>query len=342
MIGTPPSFAAMPESTREGRDVLAETLRAVRLTGSVFLSACFREPFGVVSPKRYDEFAPMAHLRHISIFHLIAAGSCTVEIATGERKTVSAGDILLLPFADEHRFWNGQFNDLAFGPDLFRPGPLPGVWNIDYGGGGQETRMVCGFLESSEFLFAPVFRSLPTLLVDRTGDDKVSALITSTVKEILALADAAAPGSELMLGRLMELLFIEVVRRYAAALPANAKGWFAALNDPIVGRALQFVHAEPARRWTVDELAREAGSSRTVLAERFNAVMGQAPIEYVTAWRMQLAADRIRNSSDSLAAIAAGVGYESEAAFNRAFKRVMGSTPGRWRDGVAAGSQQDI
>ena len=322
---------AILDSDSEDCDLLAEVLRSVRLTGSVFLSACFREPFGVVSPKRYDAFALMAHLRHRSIFHLIAAGGCTVEIATGERKTVSAGDILLLPFADEHRFWNGAFHDLAFGPDLFRPGPLPGMWNIDYGGGGLATRMVCGFIESEEFLFAPVFRSLPKLLIDRTGDDKVSAVITSTVREILALADAAAPGTELMLGRLMELLFIEIVRRYAALLPAGTKGWFAALNDPIVGRALQFVHADPARRWTVDELARQAGSSRTVLAERFNAVMGQAPIEYVTGWRMQLAANRIRNSSDSLAAIACGVGYESEAAFSRAFKRVTGSTPGRWR-----------
>ena len=135
-----------------------------------------------------------------------------------------------------------------------------------------------------------------------------------------------------MLGRLMELLFVEVLRRYAMQLPQSAKGWFAALNDPIVGRALQFVHAEPARRWTVDDLAREAGASRTVLAERFNAVLGQAPIEYVTGWRMQMAADRIRNGHDSLAAIAADVGYESEAAFNRAFKRVTGVTPGRWRD----------
>ena len=153
----------------------------------------------------------------------------------------------------------------------------------------------------------------------------------------MGLADAAAPGTELMLGRLMELLFVEVLRRYAAHLPASATGWFAALNDPIVGRALQCVHGEPARRWTVDELAREAGASRTVLAERFNAVMGQAPIEYVTGWRMQLAAERIRSGNDSLAAIATDVGYESEAAFNRAFKRVTGVTPGRWRDGVTAG-----
>lgn len=304
MIGTPPSFAGTPESARDDYDVLAEMLRAVRLTGSVFLNACFSTPFGVISPKQYDETTPMAHLRHVSVFHLIAAGGCTIEIATGQRKNISAGDVLLLPFADAHKFWNGEFAEMAFGPDLIKPGPVKGMWTVNYGGGGQATRMVCGFLESAEFLFAPVFRSLPPLLVDRTGDDKVSALITSTVREILGLADTAAPGSELMLGRLMEMLFVEVLRRYAARLPADSKGWFAALNDPIVGRALQFVHADPARRWTVDDLAREAGASRTVLAERFNAVMGQAPIEYVTGWRMQLAAERIRNSNDGLAAIA--------------------------------------
>ncbi len=336
MIGTPRSFAGTPEVAHGDHDVLAEMLRAVRLTGSVFLNACFTAPFGVTSPKQYDERTPMAHLRHISIFHLISAGSCTIEIATGERKTVSAGDILLMPFADAHKFWNGESAEMAMANDLVRPGPIKGMWNISHGGGGEETRMVCGFIESSEFLFAPVFRTLPPLLVDRTGDDKVSALLTSAVREILALTDAAAPGTELMLGRLMEMLFVEVLRRYAARLPASAKGWFAALNDPIVGRALQFVHGDPARRWTVDELARAAGTSRTVLAERFNAIMGQAPIEYVTNWRMQLAAERIRNSGDSLAGIAAEVGYESEAAFNRAFKRVTGVTPGRWRDDLTA------
>jgi len=330
MIETPPSFAAAPDS---GPDVLAETLRAVRLTGSVFLDACFTAPFGIISPKRFDAHSPMAHLRHVSVFHLIAAGQCSVELASGERRNVSAGDILLMPFADQHKFWNGRAAEMPLADDVVRPGPLKGMWNINHGGGGQETRMVCGFLESSEFLLTPVFRTLPPLLVDRAEDDQVSALIKSTVGQILSMTETAAPGSELMLGRLMELLFVEVLRRYATRLPASAKGWFAALNDPIVGRVLQFVHREPARRWTGDELAREAGSSRTVLAERFHAVLGQAPIEYITCWRMQLAAERIRAGGGSLAAIAADVGYDSEAAFNRAFKRVTGVTPGRWRDG---------
>ena len=333
MTKTPPSFAAMPESAR-GYDILAETLRAVRLTGSVFLDGRFSAPFGILSPKQYDEGTPLAHLRHISVFHLIAAGECTIELATGEESKVSAGDILLLPFADSHTFWNGEYSDVAFAPDLMRPGPLNGMWTIHHGGGGRETRMVCGFIESSEFLFAPVFRSLPVLLIEKTAEGKVGAVLTSTVRQILALAETATPGTELMLGRLMELLFVEVLRRYAERLPRDASGWFAALNDPIVTRAMQLVHREPGRRWTVDTLARAAGTSRSVLAERFNAVMGQAPIEYVTGWRMQLAADRLRNSDDGMAAIAAGVGYESEAAFNRAFKRVTGMTPGRWRAGI--------
>ncbi len=312
-------------------DVLSETLRTVRLAGSVFLNARFTEPFGVVSPKQYDARTPLAHLRHISIFHLIAAGGCTIETASGERRAVETGDVLLLPFADAHKFWRGDFIEMAFGPDLMRPGPVNGLWSINHGGGGDTTRMVCGFIELAEFVFAPVFRSLPPLLVGRTGDGKVSALITSTVREILELADAATPGTELLLGRLMELLFIEVIRHYAAQLPETASGWFAGLNDPIVGKALQLVHRDPVRRWTVEDLAREVGTSRTVLAERFHVLLGKAPIEYVTSWRMQLASDRLRSGTESIGTIAADVGYEFEAAFNRAFKRVTGVTPGAWR-----------
>ncbi len=335
MIETPPSFAATP-NVDLGGNVLADVLRSIRLSGAVFLNASLTAPFALVSPKRFDEQTPMAHLRHVSVFHLVAAGECVVELADGQTDTIRAGDILLMPFPDAHRFSSGTGGAIVSAVDVVRAGPLPGMWVIEHGGGGEETRMVCGFIESSELLHSPVFRTLPRLLIDRTGDDKVSAVLTATVREIVSLTKDAIPGSEIMLGRLMELLFVEVLRRYVAGLPPSARGWFAALNDPVLVRAMEKVHGDPGRRWTVDDLARECGSSRTVLAERFNAVLGQAPIEYVTNWRMQLAAERMRSGADSLAIIAGDVGYESEAAFNRAFKRVTGVAPGRWRDGANA------
>lgn len=312
-------------------DVLAETLRSIRLAGSVFMDARFSKPFGVISPEKFSPDTPLSQLRHASVFHLIASGSCTIEIANGERQTVHAGDIVLLPFAATHKLWSGDVAEMTNAPELARPGALDGLWTIDHGGGGDTTRMVCGFIESREFLYAPVFRSLPPLLIERTGDGEVSALITSMVREILKLADAATPGCELMLGRLMEGLFVEVVRRHAQSLPQETKNWFAACSDPIVGRALGAIHRDPSRTWTVHELAREAGTSRSVLSERFAALVGQPPIEYLASWRIQLAAERLRSSNDALASIASEVGYESVAAFNRAFKRITGLTPGRWR-----------
>jgi AraC family transcriptional regulator, alkane utilization regulator len=336
MTETPPSFAETPDrpAAAAGPDVLSEMLRAVRLTGSVFFGGKFTAPFGVISPRRWDESTPMARLRHISIFHLVAAGRCTFEHSNGSRREISAGDLLLLPFADEHRFWNGSPPEFAYAPDFVQPGPIEGMLTFNYGGGGEETRLICGYLESSEFLFTPVFRTLPDMLVEKTGNDRVGALMASMVHEVISLVEAATPGTQMMLGRMMELLFVEVLRRHVSRLPTGSKGWFAALNDSIVGRALALVHADPARKWTAEDLARESGSSRTVLAERFNALLGRPPIDYVTSWRIQLAANRLRNGGDSIAGIAADVGYESEAAFNRAFKRETGLTPGRWRNGA--------
>ena len=300
----------------------------------MFFNGSFTAPFRIVSPKRFDERTPLAHLHHVSIFHLVAQGRCTFETATGQRRDVGPGDILLIPFADAHRFWSGDAKESAYVTDLVQPGPIEGMLTARYGGGGEETRLVCGYLELSEFLFAPVFRTLPEVLVEHAGDGRVGELLASTVREIIALVDAATPGSQLMLGRLMEMLFVEVLRRHIARLPSGSQGWFAAINDPIVGRALQLVHADPGRRWTAESLAREAGSSRTVLAERFNALLGRPPIDYVTSWRIQLAAERLRGTEAGIGKIAADVGYELEAAFNRAFKRVTGITPGRWREGV--------
>jgi AraC-like DNA-binding protein len=152
------------------------------------------------------------------------------------------------------------------------------------------------------------------------------------VGEIVAGVDAAAPGSQLVLGRLMELLFVELLRRQVARVHAGATGWFAALNDPVVAQALHLMHTQPAERWTVEAIARRVGSSRSVLGERFNALLGCPPIGYLAAWRIQLAAERLRGGNESVPRVAASVGYESDAAFSRAFKRLIGMAPGRWRE----------
>ncbi len=320
--------------------MLSEMLRAVRLTGAIFLSARLTAPFGLVSPKRYDERMAMAHLRHISVFHLVAEGDCMIETASGTQREVVAGDLVLLPFADRHRLSKGTAPDMVFDPSLGRRGPREGIWTVNHGGGGAETRIVCGFIESAEVLSAPMFRSLPELVVERAGDCAVGARLAATVHEMLTLVEVATPGTQAILGRMMELLFVDVLRRHASRMPAGSRGLLAALRDPLVGRALQLVHADPARRWTVDTLAREVGSSRTILGERFNTLLGRPPIEYLLGWRIQLAADRLRNGKDGISRIAADIGYESETAFSRAFKRVTGMTPGRWREG--AGDSPDL
>ena len=325
MTATPPIIADPP-------DVLSEVLRAVRLSGSVFMDGRFTEPFGVISPPRWDGTVAMAHLRHISVFHLIVRGRCMLEIADGSVHEVRAGDVLLLPFTAAHRFWQGAPAEFRFAPDLLQPGPIPGVDTVRYGGGdGEETRFVCGFVESAELLAAPLFRSLPDLILERTSEYAVSGLLTNTVNEIVERMDTADPSASYLLSRLMEMLFLEVLRRHAASLPPNAKGMLAAMGDPTVSRALSLLHNAPARRWTVEALAQEAGTSRTVLTERFNRLLGKSPMEYLTHWRIQLASERLRVGSLRLAQIAHEAGYESEAAFSRAFKRVMGASPGAWR-----------
>jgi AraC-like DNA-binding protein len=328
MTGTPPSFADRPPGT----DVLVDMLRAVRLTGAIFLKASFTEPFGVLSPQRYDASVPMAHLRHVSVFHYVATGGCMIETAGGGRRQLEAGDLVLLPFAAEHKLWRGDA-ELVPASSIVTQDSKEGVWSFTHGGGGTETRFVCGFIESAETMFVPMFRSLPEILVDRVDDEAVGSGIANTIGDLLARLETLTPGDEIILGRMMEVLFVEMLRRHVGRLPAGSKGLLAALNDPLVGRALQLLQADPTRRWTTEELAREAGASRTVLGERFNAVLGQPPIEYLTGWRIQLAADRLRNGRDPIARIAVDSGYESEAAFNRAFKRVTGLTPGRWREG---------
>ncbi len=262
---------------------------------------------------------------------MVTEGTCTVQ-SGAESVELKAGDAVWMPLGHAHRLSMGEA-ELCSADVLFRAGNLPGLWEVDHGGGGARTRLVCGWIECSEFLFRPMFRDLPRLIVEHLDDDPVGGVMATTLRQILALRSEARPGAELVIGGMMETLFIEILRRRALALGTAVSGWFAALRDPLVARTIRALHDDPGRRWTVGDLAREVGTSRTVLAERFQAAMGRPPIAYITSWRIQRAADRLRDTGASISAVALEAGYESEAAFARAFKRVTGVTPGTWRSG---------
>jgi len=216
--------------------------------------------------------------------------------------------------------------------ELLRVTPASkGVPVVVHGGGGAPTRLVCGFLNCDELLFNPVLKTLPPLLVAQTPPEFEHSLLAAAVHHLLDEAESPQAGGACLRARLAELLFIEVLRRHVASLSPELPGWLGAVNDPMVGRALQALHAQPSRRWTVDSLARHVATSRSLLATRFKTLVGEAPMHYLTRWRLQRAAQMLRDGRDGLAAIAEQVGYESEAAFNRAFKRHAGESPGAWR-----------
>jgi AraC family transcriptional regulator, alkane utilization regulator len=329
MPGSPPLLAETPDD-----DLLSELLSTVRLTGSVYLDGQFSAPFGVISPAKWEDSPAFARLRHASVFHLVTEGRCTMQTISGATFELSQGDAVLLPFTAEHRFWNGDPSGFAYGPDIVRDGPTPGVSVADHGGGGDVTRFICGYLESAELLPSPLFRTLPEVIIESTSG--ATGPVAATAQAVQSvLRDTPGPGAPAILGRLMEVLFVEVVRRHASRLPTDAHGILAACRDPVVSRAIARLHAEPSRHWTVESLAAEAGASRTVLGDRFAKMLGAAPIEYLARLRMQLAAERLRTTRQSLGQVAEAVGYESEAAFSRAFRRIVGVSPGAWREAAA-------
>jgi len=242
----------------------------------------------------------------------------------------------MFPHGDGHRLGS----DLQLAPVgaevLVEPSPEGGLARIRHGGGGETTRFVCGFLACDKRLCRPLLGALPRMLRVPLGDGPAAAWITATLQHGASETHAPRPGSEALLGRLSELLFVEAVRQYTASLPESQQGWLAGLRDPYVGRALALLHGDPARDWEVEALAREAGLSRSALGERFNALIGEPPMQYLQGWRLALAAQALASTNDAVARVAERVGYDSEAAFNRAFKREYGSPPAAWRRTVRA------
>ena len=312
-------------------DALSQTLRVVRMVGAIFLQGRFTAPWCYQSP-RADTAAPILEptAERVVIFHLITEGECHVEMEGQPPVRLSAGDAVIFPQGDAHRMASEPGLPPATGARLNevlsrRPRTLV------YGGGGATTRLVCGYMACDARLAGLLLAGLPPLVRVNVRGSNAGIWLEASVRYALAEARSPRPGGEGVLAKLAEVLFIEVLRLHMSEPGGDRRGWLAGVNDRIVGAALNSLHDRPAYAWTLEELARTAHTSRSVLAERFQDLVGTSPMQYLTQWRMLLAANLLCRSSAPLARIAEDVGYQTDTAFSRAFRREYGTPPAAWR-----------
>jgi AraC family transcriptional regulator, alkane utilization regulator len=316
-------------------DALSNVLKSVRLEGAVYLNAEFTAPwcvqakFGLASVR-----ARLAGAEHVVFFHFLTEGGCKLRLAdSADVLDVAAGDLVVFAQGEKHLMGSDLHlapveaaslidADAAAGGDFIQ---------MRHGGGGAATRFVCGYLACSRSVCRPLLDALPRVLRIPIGDGPAAALLRELLRVGVRESSASRPGAGSVLAKLAELMFVEAMRRYVESLPPEGKGWLAGVRDAQIGRALALLHREPGKPWTVDDLAREVALSRSALAERFAALVGEPPMQYLMRWRLALAAQTLRSSGDAIARVAERSGYESEAAFNRAFKREFGMPPAAWR-----------
>jgi AraC-like DNA-binding protein len=313
-------------------DVLSEVLKVVKLQGAMFYNGVFSSPWSLCSPAsrtvaRY--LAPDAE--HVIIYHLLTEGHASARLLDGERIALDAGDLVIFPHGDPHVIENGpptKTVDLA--KELARI-VAQGLKLARFGGDGEVTKFICGFMACDPRLSQVFLSGLPSVFKVSIRNTASGKWLENSIRFSVNEAYASRAGGEAFLAKLSEVLFVETLRAYIADLPAHQTGWLAGARDAEVGKTLALMHRNPAHPWTIASLAKEAGVSRSVLAERFRRYLNQAPIAYLTRWRLQLGAQMLASTSYSVAQIASEVGYESEAAFNRAFKRDFTVPPARFR-----------
>ena len=341
MTRAPDVLPGTPEGRCDGQmDALSDVLRVVRLKGGVFLHAEFTEPWCMFSEIATEDLGSLLEgSDHLVLYHYVVEGRLSAQIPNGKPVEVEAGEVILFPHNHGHLL--GSHLDLPPVPSkqVVRAAPDGGLWEIRHGGGGARSRIVCGFLGCDRMEGNPLAASLPPVLTFDTRQGAAAAWMRSSLEFAANEISQRRAGSETVLAKLSELLFVEAVRRYVETLPQEESGWLAGLKDPFVSRALALLHARVDKQWTVDDLGREVGLSRSALADRFTRLIGEPPMRYLARWRIQVAANQLRNSDAPLARIAEQVGYESEAAFNRAFKRSFGTPPAAWRRGAAGQSR---
>ncbi|HKE49401.1 MAG TPA: AraC family transcriptional regulator [Rhodanobacteraceae bacterium] len=312
-------------------DALSELLRVVKLSGAMFFNAQCTSPWCVRSAHSRALGPYIAGpASHIIVFHLISEGRAFVRV--GEETTpLAAGDIVMFPHGDAHLMGNGSGGEIVESEKELPKILARKLEHSRLGGGGEATALICGYLACEAGLIRPAVAALPRVVRVPIRSDAAGEWLENSIRYAVHQAASAPPGGEVILARLAEVLFTEALRRYLTQLPAERTGWLAGARDPIVGRSLAALHHRPAHAWTLDELAQEAGVSRSALTERFARYLGQSPIAYLADWRLELGADALRTTSRSVLQVASDVGYESEAAFNRAFKRRFGQPPAQFR-----------
>jgi len=325
------------------RDTLSDVLRSVRFRGAVFYDVrCDDDWVAEAPPAEVLAPAVMPGVDHLIEYHVATRGSCWAAIVGETPLRMGPGDVVLFPHGDAHvmssapgmraRPLDSQWVFATRG----EPKPMPLRYSHDEATADAavpsvdtRTRIVCGFIGCDLRPFNPLIAALPRLLhlPAVAGQSWIALVIEQAIEE----SQRHRPGGDALLQRFSEMVFVDAVRRFVDTLPPDSRGWLAGLRDRHVGKALALMHAAPSRDWTVEALAREAALSRSALHERFSQVIGMAPMQYLANWRMQVAAGLLRGTSAGVAAIALEVGYESEAAFSRAFRRQVGMPPAAWR-----------
>ncbi|RDL46895.1 RCS-specific HTH-type transcriptional activator RclR [Ensifer sp. M14] len=303
----------------------------MRLTGGIFLDADFNAPWCVtakVGPEDCSPFTPEP--RHIIAYHYVTAGRCLLKVGNQPPVPVESGDIVVLPRNDGHIIGSAMNLRPVSAEHLIQVEPDGGLAKIVYGGGGERTHILCGFL-GNDLPHNAFISMLPSVLKLNVAEGASGSWIESSFRFAAKELTEGQAKSSPILAKLAELLFMEAVRRYFTSLPPAANAWTAAMPDPIVGRALGLLHGQIARRWTTEDLAQEVAMSRSAFADRFTRVIGEPPMRYLARQRFEQAAAQLSESADAIARIAFDVGYESETAFNRAFRREYGIPPAAWR-----------
>jgi AraC-like DNA-binding protein len=316
-------------------DALSDVLRTVRLTGATFFDVVAKAPWAVESPRR-EKILPriLPGAGHLIAYHVVTEGTCFATIAGGEPVRIEAGEVIVFTRGDPHVMSsNPNLRPDPDPPDFIAAavaGQLPLV--INYGGdSAASAKFVCGYLACDAGPFNPLLDNLPRVIKAKDPEGSDPGWLGQFIRFAMIESSDKRAGGESVLAKLSELMFIEVVRRHLQAMPPEQAGWLAGLRDPFVGKALALMHAGPARNWTIEELAKSAGMSRSVLAERFTGLVGMPPMQYLAKWRMQMATGLLSDGSANLASVAKAIGYESEAAFSRAFKKMVGTPPSVWR-----------